>query len=70
MNPVGSFLMTNELLARNERQAAEDEAELRRRPDATPMPADETDELRPVGWLARILAGHRPQAIRRKSAHI
>jgi hypothetical protein len=43
MNPVGSFLMTNELLARNERLAAEDEAELRRRPDATPMPADETD---------------------------
>lgn len=70
MNPLGSYLMTNEQLARNERQAAAEQDELRRRPDALPEP-DEIDALpRPGGWLARILAGHQPPAARRKGAHI
>ena len=70
MNPLGTYVLTNELLARNERQAAAEDEELRRRPDALPDPEERGLRTQAGGWLARILAGHQPPAARRKGAHI
>lgn len=69
MNPLGSYLIANELLDRDARRAERERAAVARRPDALPI-SDGSETAARGGWLARILAGHQPPVARRKGAHI
>jgi len=71
MQPMGMYLIAREQLDRDAREAHEDRVAMYRRPDAGPLVDPEATGLSARGgWLARILAAHRPAAARRKGAHI